>query len=929
MANLLDRASVVLTATAYNNGEALCIKPDDGSGDFQFSRNSAATRVNAQGLVENVQILSSNLVQNGDFSEEGSEEVSNGSFSQDSAELVTNGSFDTDSNWNGVNTNGVTISNGSLNYSETSNGTNITQGSVVEIGKSYKVTLTISNYVKGAALVILGAGGTTQEISANGTFTIYGVASINTTLYIQARGASGTTLSIDNVSVREVGQDWTLGTGWSIGEDKAVLTNVGYNINCTQANVTTIGQYYKIEFTILDYISGQIRISLGGNATSLVSANGTYVFYLQATINNVLVLQPLDASGTNFSVTNISVKEVGQNWSLGDSWEIGSSKATRVTSVDWGLDQAISSAVNGRTYRVTTEITDYTSGILKLALGSGGSTVNTIGTALGVYVNDFVWDGTSGTIIRYQGSFVGSISNISVIEITDDTSLPRINYEGFSYQDALGSEEVVNGDFSSPTTIGWSDNYLCPFIVENNMLKATAQTTGSGMSYQINGLTIGSKYVISWDYINGSGALPKWRVTNSDQSALKTYSDNSNYYYFIPTATTANFSPLYQCGTAGTFYFDNVSVKEYLGQSVVPESGCGSWLFESQSTNLTPYSSDYTNWVGRISLSVNLNQGTSPSGETDANLISVGIDASATRHRLYNLNSFVLGNDYTFSVFAKKSDNNWFQLMFGQTAFGTQCYANFDLDNGVIGNVGTSTDANIVDYGNGWYRCLITCTATATSNTTFEILTTNNTNSGRYPSYQSTANTNVCFLWGAQLEEQSYATSYIPTENNPNGVTRNQDLCTNGGSLASINSTEGVLYAEISALANDSTTRRISLKGSSSGDRVNISFTSTTNRLQCFGFVGGVLQFNFTPTLTDVTQFNKIALKYKENDFALWVNGVEVLTDTSGITWSANTLNQLIFADQSTSEIFFGKTKAVAVWKEALSDQELTELTTI
>ena len=82
MANLLERASVVLTPTAYNNGEALCIKPDDASGDFQFSRNSAATRVNAQGLVENVQILSSNLVQNGDFSEEGAEEVSNGSFSQ-------------------------------------------------------------------------------------------------------------------------------------------------------------------------------------------------------------------------------------------------------------------------------------------------------------------------------------------------------------------------------------------------------------------------------------------------------------------------------------------------------------------------------------------------------------------------------------------------------------------------------------------------------------------------------------------------------------------------------------------------------------------------------------------------------------------------------------------------------------------------------
>ena len=32
-------------------------------------------------------------------------------------------------------------------------------------------------------------------------------------------------------------------------------------------------------------------------------------------------------------------------------------------------------------------------------------------------------------------------------------------------------------------------------------------------------------------------------------------------------------------------------------------------------------------------------------------------------------------------------------------------------------------------------------------------------------------------------------------------VTRNQDVCTNGGSLASINSTEGVLYAEVAAFS--------------------------------------------------------------------------------------------------------------------------------
>ena len=94
MSNLLDLASIVLTPTAYNNGEALCIKPDDGSGDFQFSRNSAATRVNAQGLVENVQILSSNLVQNGDFSEEGVQRrFLTARFLKRGCELVTNGDF--------------------------------------------------------------------------------------------------------------------------------------------------------------------------------------------------------------------------------------------------------------------------------------------------------------------------------------------------------------------------------------------------------------------------------------------------------------------------------------------------------------------------------------------------------------------------------------------------------------------------------------------------------------------------------------------------------------------------------------------------------------------------------------------------------------------------------------------------------------------
>ena len=49
--------------------------------DFDFTRNSSATRTNSQGLIEDMQILSGDLVTNGDFSQEGSEEVTNGDFS--------------------------------------------------------------------------------------------------------------------------------------------------------------------------------------------------------------------------------------------------------------------------------------------------------------------------------------------------------------------------------------------------------------------------------------------------------------------------------------------------------------------------------------------------------------------------------------------------------------------------------------------------------------------------------------------------------------------------------------------------------------------------------------------------------------------------------------------------------------------------------
>ena len=285
--DLLEKASIILTPTAYNNGEALCVKPSDGSGDFDFSRNSAATRVNAQGLVENVQILSSNLVQNGDFSEEGVEEVSNGSFSQEGVEQITNGSFDTDSDWLKSN---ATISGGAGNLDGDGQNSMLWQD-ILTNGKTYKATFTISNYNElGVARLMNNDGTTFYYITANGTFTIYFKHTILNGNFL-FRAQNGAIFSIDNVSVREVGQDWSLGTGWSIGEDKAICVPSGGGEGVTQSVNGQVfsGKTYKVEYTILNYVSGNVRPSFsGGGTTSGITndGNGTYVQYLTLNANN-------------------------------------------------------------------------------------------------------------------------------------------------------------------------------------------------------------------------------------------------------------------------------------------------------------------------------------------------------------------------------------------------------------------------------------------------------------------------------------------------------------------------------------------------------------------------------------------------------------------------------------------------------------------
>ena len=139
---------------------------------------------------------------------------------------------------------------------------------------------------------------------------------------------------------------------------------------------------------------------------------------------------------------------MGQNWTLGTGWSIGNDKATVDNTVNANLDQFI--GIAGKKVKVSFEISDLLSGgiIVGDIVNPGAYNATSNGS------HTFYYTATNSTLrVRAYGNPC-SITNISVIEITDDTNLPRINYEGFSYQDALGSEQIVNGGFDTDLS-GW------------------------------------------------------------------------------------------------------------------------------------------------------------------------------------------------------------------------------------------------------------------------------------------------------------------------------------------------------------------------------------------------------------------------------------------------------------------------------------------
>ena len=209
-----------------------------------------------------------------------------------------------------------------------------------------------------------------------------------------------------------------------------------------------------------------------------------------------------------------------------------------------------------------------------------------------------------------------------------------------------------------------------------------------------------------------------------------------------------------------------------------------------------------------------------------------------------------------------------------------------------------------------WYLCTNTVTITS-STQSFAIYT----NSGSID------------VIHAQLEAGSYATSYIPTEGS--SVTRVAEVANGAGNSTVFNESEGVLYAEIAALDNQgsATSTVISINDGTASNRIHLFYFITDNTIYANYRSGGTTRSTADFTLSNTSNVNKFAYKWKSGDFALWVNGVEVDTDTNTTMISSDTLDELDFYAGGGGSNFYGKVKDLKVYNTALTDTELQNLT--
>jgi len=588
------------------------------------------------------------------------------------------------------------------------------------------------------------------------------------------------------------------------------------------------------------------------------------------------------------------------DWSLGSGWSIGSGSLNAIGAGNYAVQTNVLAQSTNAILKVqwTQTITSGTRlRFFARNYNDGGSETVLSGSATdgGVYSNSncvgsgtytiyvSVTNGYSFKLLAESGNNA-TVDNVSVKEIlvadgdfdfSRSSSGTRVNSEGvIEVAQIIGSELVVNGDFATDT---WWQKSSSNVNISNGKGNYTAGTTE--YFYKSNFLTVGKKYKVTFEITDYTTGYISAFGGNWSGAAVGV----GTYVRYINNCIDATFGLV---GNTFVGSIDNVSVKEVIENDVprLDYSGsCASLLLEPQTQNLVTYSENFSQWN---TLSANaatyISDLVNPDGSVGGYKISgdgvyLPTSLSATTQRSIYARS-VSGSGEVQLMTHNSNTNNVFTL--------TEEWQRFDL--------------NSVTSATGQSFFYIDLRGASTILSEF-------------------------YVWGAQAtNDQSYVTSYIPS-NSGSSTTRTADVCNNAGTSATFNSTEGVLFAEIKPISEGIS---ISLSDGTISNRVAFYYQNGIDIRGNIRIANSQVNISGGGNISDA--YHKIALRWDDdtNILTFYKDGSLVGSVSYSGSLGANTLNNISFTQgDGTSSNFYGKTKQLMVFDEALSDSELQALT--
>jgi len=467
------------------------------------------------------------------------------------------------------------------------------------------------------------------------------------------------------------------------------------------------------------------------------------------------------------------------------------------------------------------------------------------------------------------------------ITMTRASAGTRVNPQGLvETVELLGSEEVTNGDFATDSNwvkgTGWT--------ISGGNATLAAQAGSSALTSTNMSVTVGKIYKVT---VNVSATSTGFRLYDSLGVVAYGLFIGENVFYRTATSSSYNIIPLGLAGATGTI--SNVSVKEYAANNLARvdyDGTASSLLVEPQRTNLVTYSEDFSQWsIDGNQSSPTTISGLNPDGSSQ--VYQINLNSGGNIYKIINISS---STDYTFSVYIKGSGVGRLILSNAQ-----------------------SVPENYVDFTatSEWQRIEL---IGSSSNTLVRVA---------IGSWSNSLASGTIQIFGAQVEQGSYATSYIPTSGST--VTRVADSLSQTFSNGVIGQTEGTMFAEvnISNIVNVSPYIVFRIYDGTTSNQ--IAFNIYPNgRIQTTVFDGGSLIVNIDNAGYGLTSgIHKFAIAYKENDYIVYIDGVLFGSDTSA---TVPTINTFDLTYPNAGSINYNQ---LQLYNTRLTNSELVTLTTI